>query len=129
MTTELNTVSGASVQPSQTHGQGLFATRDWSAGEILTVLDGQVVPHGDDLEFLKSHEWNAINADEILLRPVWTSYRFINHGRPGNLTFSIIHQTLATKTPVTKGLEFLLDYTEHGIPEVYLNSEHGRFLA
>ncbi len=128
MTEVLQTIQDVELRPSPINGTGLFTTRDRSKGEILAVLDGQVVPHGNDLDFLLAHEWNAISDEEILLRPVWTLYGYINHARPGLLTFSLIHRTLSLRQDVISGTELTLNYLEHGMPEVYMASPHGQYL-
>lgn len=125
----LQTITDVEVAASQIHGQGLFTTRDRTRGEVLAVLDGQVVPHNDDLRFLLDHEWNAISASEILLRPIWTLYGFINHSSPGLLGFSLISRALFLKKDISSGTELTLDYLEHGMPAVYLSSEHGSYLV
>ena len=124
----LETISDIVIEKSPIHGSGVFTTRNRQKGEILTVLDGQVIAHGNDLDFLTAHEWNAISNDEILLRPVWTTYGYINHAVPGNLTFHLVDQTLRMAEDVTAGDELTLNYLEHGIPQAYLASEHGKYL-
>lgn len=124
----LQTIQDVALADSAIHGTGLFTTRDRAKGEILTVLDGQVVPHNNDLDFLMTYEWNAISESHILLRPVWTLYGYINHAKQPVLSFNLLHQTLCLSRDIKAGTELTLDYCEHGIPDIYLNSEHGRYL-
>jgi hypothetical protein len=39
----IETILGTTVGSSSIQGRGLFAQRAWVAGEVLTVMDGQVV--------------------------------------------------------------------------------------
>lgn len=128
MTETLQTILDVRVADSPIHGTGLFTTRDRRKGEILTVLDGQVVPHRGDLDWLISFEWNAINDDEVLVRPVWTLYGFINHADPGLLSFCLINRTLTLTQDIASGSELTLNYLEHGMPQIYLESPHGSYL-
>lgn len=128
MTDVLQTIQDVELADSPIHGTGVFTTRDRRKGEILTVLDGQVISHCNDLGFLLEHEWNAISDSEILLRPVWTMYGFINHARPGVLTYNLIDRTLLMKQDINAGSELTLDYLEHGMPKAYLSSKHGNYL-
>ena len=125
----LETIADAQLRPSPVHGRGLFSLRERPLGEVLCILEGEVVSHGEDLDFLLSHEWNALSADEILLRRDWTSYGFINHARPANLTIRLDDHSLRAARDIMAGEELTLDYTEHGMPEVYLNSAHGSYLG
>lgn len=128
MTDYLQTITDVRVADSKIHGTGLFTTRPRKRGEVLTVLDGQAVPHNENIDFLLKYEWNAINVEEILLRPVWTLYGLINHDRPAVLSFQLIDHTLRLVKDIASGTELTLDYCEHGIPECYLNSDEGSYL-
>ncbi len=124
----LQTIHDVEIAKSSIHGMGLFSTRNRAKGEILTILDGQAVQHDDDLEFLLKYEWNAISDDMILLRSVWTSYGYINHSREPLLSFDMLNRTLIASRDIAAGTELTLDYTEHGMPHVYLESAHGGYL-
>ena len=62
------------------------------------------------------------------MRDEWTSYGFINRARPANLTISLADYGLRAARDIEAGEELTLDYKEHGMPAVYLGSEHGRYL-
>ncbi|MCT4556884.1 MAG: hypothetical protein N4A61_02380 [Pelagimonas sp.] len=124
----LETIQDVELADSSIHGTGVFTTRPRQRGEILTILDGQVLRDVDDLDFLLAHEWNAISDTEILLRPIWTTYGFINHARPAFVTYNLFRQTLEMKKDAPAGTELTLDYLEHGIPAVYLASHHAAYL-
>lgn len=128
MTPFKETISDVDLRPSPIHGQGLFTKRHRAEGEVLTRLGGEVVPHGGDLEFLLSHEWNSLGAEMILLRREWTSYGFINHARPANLRITLGDHSLLAACAISAGEELTLDYAEHGIPEIYLTSDAGAYL-
>jgi len=122
------TIKDVEILPSLIHGKGLFTTRERTCGEVITVLDGQLVQHNDDIDFLLTYEWNAISNTDILLRPLWTYYGYINHSSNCNLTFNLYTHTLITLTDIPAGTEMTIDYLEHGFPESYLTSSHGVYL-
>jgi hypothetical protein len=124
----LQTIFDVEVAESPIHGKGLFTTRARAKGEVLTVLDGQVVPHHDDLDFLLKFEWNAVSDDLILLRSVWTSYGYINHSDQPLLGYNLPNRTLIASRDIPAGAELTLDYTEHGIPQIYRTSKYGAYL-
>jgi hypothetical protein len=124
----IETICDAKLSESPIHGTGLFTTRDRHQDEILTVLDGQLVTHEGDMDLLLAYEWNAVSKDQVLLRPVWTSYGYINHADPGNLTFNLVDRALRMACDVSAGTELTLNYLEHGIPQVYFESDHGNYL-
>ncbi len=124
----LPTIHDVEIKASPIHGVGVFSTRDRQAGEVVAVLDGQVVPHKDDLDFLLKYEWNAVSPELVMLRPMWTTYGFINHASPSVLSFRKIDRALVTQIAVASGEELTLDYCEHGIPEIYRTSEQGQYL-
>lgn len=125
----IQTIHDVKIAKSLIHGMGLFSTRSREKGEVLTVLDGQAVEHNDDLDFLLKYEWNAVSNDVILLRTVWTSYGHINHSREPLLSYDLLNRTLIAKRDIAAGTELTLDYAEHGMPQVYLDSEHGSYLC
>lgn len=122
------TIKDVEILPSTVHGKGLFTTRDRTCGEVVAILDGQLIDHNDDVDFLLMHEWNAISDSSILLRPLWTYYGYINHSYNCNLTLNLYTHSLITKTDIPAGTEMTTDYLEHGFPKSYLTSTHGIYL-
>ncbi|WP_281546101.1 SET domain-containing protein [Grimontia sp. SpTr1] len=107
---------------SAIHGKGLFAVQDIPTGCILGVLDGQVVPWDD--AYATSFEWNALDKETLLVRPVRTKYGFINHSRQPNTVILYHPIRVVTLTNIAKDEEFTLDYRQEPLPDCYLN-QHG----
>lgn len=109
------------ISPSSYHGRGLFTVGDRRKGEILTVLDGQVVDYLERPEVL-SGEWNGLGGSKILYRHFSTSYSYINHSKNPNLTINPYDWSLCTLMDITAGEELTLDYWENGLPQNYFFS-------
>ena len=80
----VETIADTRRAPSPIQGTGLFTLRARRAGELLCVLDGQRVDLDQFPEVLEL-EWNALSERELLVRPLRTSYGYINHSRAPNL--------------------------------------------
>ena len=81
--TTIDNIADTEIRKSDIHGYGLFALRDFRAGETICALDGQVMPWSkyEELENeLKSKlgelsdyffmEWNCLRKDALLVRPL-----------------------------------------------------------
>ncbi|HEY0660295.1 MAG TPA: SET domain-containing protein [Lysobacter sp.] len=119
----VETIPGARLAPSTIQGRGMFATRAWEAGEVLCVLDGQVVDVTRYPGVIDTLEWNALSRDYLLVRPLRTSYGFINHARPPNLAIDDDGITLRACRPIAPGDELTMDYLAQPVPLAYLASE------
>ena len=127
----VDNIPDTEIRPSATHGNGLFATRNFEAGEIIATLDGQVVnwpsyeqiksmlPYGDHNNDLFM-EWNALSADTLLIRPFRTKYSFINHGRTPNIKRIDGPLRLITTTAIAAQTELLIDYRDEPLSPEYL---------
>ena len=127
----VDNIPDTDIKPSAIHGNGLFATRDFEAGEIIATLDGQVVnwpsyeqikstqPYGNDNDDLFM-EWNALSADTLLIRPFRTKYSFINHGRAPNIQRIDGPLRLITTTAIAAYTELLIDYRNEPLNPEYL---------
>jgi len=80
----IETIPDTYVAPSSTQGQGLYSRRAWAKNEVLCVLDGQVVEANRYPVLLTEMEWNALPDEMLLVRPLRTSYGFINHSADPN---------------------------------------------
>lgn len=131
ITTIVNNILVGEIRPSRIHGNGLFALRRIFNNEILTVLDGQVVPwklyKSSDPSFV---EWNALPNNHLLCRSVRTKYSFINHLRKPNLVVRIefpFVKVIATQN-IREDEEFLLDYRLELFPKEYLKKHGATYL-
>ena len=127
----VDNIPDTEIRPSTVHGNGLFALRDFAAGEVIATLDGQVVnwpsyeriksmlPYGDDNDDLFM-EWNALSADTLLIRPFRTKYSFINHGRVPNIQRIDGPLRLVTTTAIAAHTELFIDYRDEPLSPEYL---------
>ncbi|MCX8167376.1 MAG: SET domain-containing protein [Candidatus Micrarchaeota archaeon] len=125
------------IAPSEIHGMGLFAGRDFAKGEVLTKLDGMMLKEEefyrirDSLEFLPDNvknyifmEWTAVEQERLLVRPFRTKYSFINHSRTPNLKINFDTLEVVTLTDIKKDTELTLDYREEKLSDDYIR-QHG----
>ena len=124
----IETIQGARLAPSTIQGRGMFATRAWATGEVLCVLDGQIVDATRHPGVIDTLEWNALSREHLLVRPLRTSYGFINHARPPNLAIDDDGITLRACLPIAPGDELTLDYFAQPVPLAYLASEEAAAL-
>lgn len=122
--TNLRTVYEA---PSQIHGQGLFAARDFDQNAVLGHLDGQVVDYASHPD-VATLEWNGIGGNLVLCRPFATLYALINHSSTPNLSIVPDGWAIQARRAISKDEELTLNYLEHGVPEAYLASPLGVYL-
>lgn len=124
----LETISDAERAVSEIHGVGLFSTRSRAAEEHVVTLDGQVVPVEILPEALFTLEWNALSEALLLVRPLRTSYGFINHAPTPNLAIGADGVTVRTTRAVAAGEELTLDYAAQPLPRAYLDAPEGAYL-
>jgi hypothetical protein len=136
---------GAEIRNSPIHGFGLFATRDWSPGDIPCArLDGQALSY-EEYELLRARltpalgrmrkfffmEWNALPGDMLLARPFRTTYSFINHSPVPNLELLSTGENLSIVVvrKVDANEEFTLDYRKEPLPRGYFETPHSGYLV
>jgi len=124
----LETVPDAERGKSVIHGYGLFSTRPRAAGEHVVTLDGQSVAVEALPEALFALEWNALSEDVLLVRPLRTSYGYINHSAAPSLVIAGDGVTVTAARPIAAGEELTLDYTAQPLPRRYLDSPQGAYL-
>lgn len=124
----LSTVTDAVVGSSGIHGRGLFSTRARGAGEVLCVLDGQVVDVAAFPRIVDALEWNALDPSRLLVRGIRTSYGYINHSARPNVAIDADGRTMRTCEAVAAGAEFTMDYLAQPVPPGYRESDEGRRL-
>jgi len=124
----LPTVADAVVGASAVHGRGLFSTRARDIGEVLCVLDGQVVDVAAFPGVIDALEWNALDPSRLLVRGIRTSYGYINHSAAPNVAIDDDGRTMRTCAAVAAGEEFTMDYLAQPVPAGYRDSGEGRRL-
>lgn len=116
----IETIPGTAVGPSGIQGRGLFAQRAWAAGEVLTVMDGQVVDVTRYPAVIDALEWNALSPERLLVRGVRTSYGFMNHSLRPNASIDDDGRTVRAARAIAPGDELTLDYFAQPVPDAYL---------
>lgn len=136
----IDNITVGRIASSTVHGRGLFATEDIAEGQILGVLDGQVMDWDFYDEVIKARnldqvlteaffmEWNALSPTTLLVRPFRTKYSFINHSREPNVMLVHYPLRVVAKQPITQGEEFLLDYREEPLRKEYLEGHGSTYL-
>lgn len=118
----IETIPGTEVRPSPIQGRGLFALRAWSGGEVLAVMDGQVVDVTRYPAVIDALEWNALSPERLLVRAIRTSYGFMNHSPRPNVTIDADGRTMRASQAIAPGDELTLDYFAQPVPAAYLSS-------
>ncbi|MEK1888324.1 MAG: SET domain-containing protein [Phyllobacterium sp.] len=124
----IETISDTYVATSGLQGQGLFTRRAWEKDELLCVLDGQVVEASRYPVLLTEMEWNALPAEMLLVRPLRTSYGFINHNFNPNLEIGMDYRTIRAIRAIAAGEELTLDYAAQPVPDGYLQRDDTTFM-
>ena len=125
----VQTIPDARVAVVEGKGSGLFATRARLADELVCKLDGQVVDCELYPEVMIALEWNALSERLLLVRPLRTSYGYINHARTPNLAIDPDGVHLRAARHIAACEEFTLNYLAPPVPPAYLASAEGRFLC
>jgi uncharacterized protein len=118
----IETILDAIVGSSSIQGRGLFAQRAWAPGEVLAVMDGQVVDVTRYPAVIDALEWNAMSPERLLVRAVRTSYGFMNHSSRPNTSIDDDGRTLRANQAIVSSDELTLDYFAQPVPEAYLAS-------
>jgi hypothetical protein len=119
----IETIAGLELRESPIQGRGMFAKRAWASGELLCVLDGQMVDVTRHPGVVDALEWNALSPTRLLVRALRTSYGFINHsGSSPNTRIDADGRTMRACRPIAPGDELTMDYFEQPVPPAYLAS-------
>jgi SET domain-containing protein len=130
------------IAPSQIHGLGLFAKTDIDQGDILCVLDGQVMswsmyhhiqknlqreinPPYDQYIFM---EWNALDEETLLVRPFRTKYSYINHSRTPNVKIKKFPLRLVAINDIKTDEEITVDYRCEPLNYEYIKNHGSTYL-
>lgn len=135
----VDNIKNTSVGLSPIHGIGLFADSKILSGTSICVLDGQKIlwkQHDSLLNLSKQDlgiystyffmEWNVLDSETLLARPLRTKYSYINHSRTPNLKLTrALPLTIYAICEINCGDELTLDYRFESLPEHYLE-QHGK---
>lgn len=124
----LHTIDRTEVRKSEIHGRGLFATAPVAAGTVLGALDGQLVDPIAHPEVVDTLEWNAITPSSLLVRPIRTSYGYMNHSEHPNVAIDADGRRVWAHAPIEAGEELTIDYFAQPVPECYLQSNEAQRL-
>ncbi len=124
----VETIPDTYLAPSKTQGRGLHTYRAWAKDEVLCVLDGQVVEANRYPVLLTEMEWNALPDEMLLVRPLRTSYGFINHSFDPNLEIGLDYRTISAVRAIAAGEELELNYAAQPVPKGYLERDDTDFL-
>jgi hypothetical protein len=124
----LETIADTQRGPSTIQGTGLFTLRPRRTGELLCVLDGQRIQIEHFPELLDL-EWNALTERELLVRPLRTSYGYINHSSTPNLAIEPDGVRLVATQDIEAGAELTLDYFAPPVPPEFRVSAEGKALT
>lgn len=122
------TIEDVELRPSTIQGQGMFATRARLRGEVLVILDGQVISADDFPRIVDALEWNALAPGRLLVRPIRTSYGYINHSVTPNVEIVPDGRTMRAARNIAVDDELTMDYFAQPVPASYLHSEEARVL-
>lgn len=118
----IETISEAELRPSPIAGMGLFSLRDRTPGEILCLLDGQFVDPRRHPRVMDELEWNALSPTLLLVRPLRTSYGYINHSTQPNTGVDESGRCMQVLHAIGAGEELTMDYFAQPVPPAYLKS-------
>jgi SET domain len=124
----IETIPDAYLAPSRTQGRGLHTRRARAKDEVLCVLDGQVIEAHRYPVLLTEMEWNALPDEQLLVRPLRTSYGYINHSFDPNLEIGPDYRTIRAVRAIAAGEELTLDYAAQPVPKGYLEREDTGFM-
>jgi hypothetical protein len=95
---------------------------------VLCRLDGQVVDAQCYPAVVDALEWNALTPRLLLVRPLRTSYGYINHGKRPNVAIDADGYTMRACQPIAPGDELTMDYFAQPVPQAYLDSDEAAAL-
>lgn len=118
----IETIADAELRPSPIAGRGLFTLRDRAPGETLCPLDGQLVDPRLHPRVMEKLEWNALSPTLLLVRPLRTSYGYINHSTTPNTGVDEAGRCLRVLRTIHAGDELTMDYFAQPVPPEYLKT-------
>lgn len=127
----VDNICGTIIKKSTIHGYGLFAEKVFHPGDILCLLDGQIVSwsshdKAESDKLFKNFnnylfmEWNALEENALMIRPFRTKYSFINHSRKPNLVLRRYPLAVISGSHIEEGEELTIDYRKEPLNKKYL---------
>ncbi len=130
------------IAHSKIHGYGLFAKVDIYKGDILCILDGQIISW-DMYQRLVANlknkiqkpyeqyffmEWNALDESTLLVRTLRTKYSYINHDRHPNVQLTKYPLKIVAICDIYKNTEITIDYRCEPLNPDYLRTHGATYL-
>ena len=112
------------IKPSNIHGKGIFALRDFKRGEI--VLDWQpcsTILSKKEVERLPIVEKQYVSVTDKRYVLLQSPARFVNHSCDANAQG--ILQGYATLREIRKGEEITIDYSKEKVPSLEMKCQCG----
>lgn len=127
------------IHKSNIHGFGLFAKKDFKIGEIICILDGQIMNWDFydklckkiDLKEYQNYifmEWNALSQNTLLVRAFRTKYSYINHSKTPNVAIKYNPIRIEVIQDIKKNEEIFIDYLKEPLKQNYLQDQEKQFL-
>ncbi len=138
----IDNIPRAYIAPSNIHGFGLFAKVDIVKSDILCILDGQIVSWSIYKKLAESFqekikpsynqyffmEWNALDEETLLVRPLRTKYSYINHSRTPNVKLVKYPLRIVAIADIKKDTEITLDYRCEPLNQEYIKGHGDAYL-
>jgi len=137
----IDTIKGTRIRKSTVHGFGLFTVRCYKKGEILCILDGQILSIdkynslqkniSNHIENYKDYffmECNYLDIHTCLTRAYRTKYSYINHSKKPNVYLAPYPLRLIVLDDLEADQELLLDYTKEKLSDAYMSKKDKEYL-
>ena len=124
----IETIADAELRSSPISGHGLFTLRDRAPGELLCLLDGQLLDPRRHPRAMEELEWNALSPTLLLVRPLRTSYGYINHSTTPNTGVDEAGRCMLALRSIQGGEELTMDYFAQPVPPEYLKTAEAKRL-
>lgn len=127
------------INKSNVHGFGLFAKKNFKIGEIICILDGQIMDWDFydglckkiDLKEYQNYifmEWNALSQNTLLVRAFRTKYSYINHSKTPNVAIKYNPIRIEVIQDIKNNEEIFIDYSKEPLKQNYLQDQEKQFL-
>ena len=91
------------IKPSPLHGKGLFALKDFSIGELVEVIDGEII-------LAKSRSKYSMRMSKGRSLILTNKTKFINHSLTPNVEFNINKAAVYAIAAIAAGEELTCEY-------------------
>lgn len=138
----INNIRQGYIAPSEIHGFGLFSNINIDKGDILCILDGQIMSWEkyNSIQKVVSPiltspyeqyifmEWNALDEDTLLVRSLRTKYSYINHSQTPNTEIFYHPLRIVAIEDIDKDQEILIDYRKEPLNYEYIKNHGSTYL-